>query len=598
MPRRNTWKSDKRANDHSSVLSHAVGKKIEVVNTRTKGKGLDGVITSEGSDRFVRRSNESFETTLTTAMRGKSEVDFTLARRVLGDGMERYRQKWRDYNIDRRNRGLPDYQGTPILHATQNAKHIAVSLHQYLDTLRCATKANEFFLRTDCVDNAVDSIIKSVKNECAKMESDALHEKAMHFMSMLFGTVVPTPVWHKDVVDVAIKWTRATYDMIDSGNAKDCVTVSIGIAIDLMHLITPKAAPPPPPPSDDPPEDPSDEESDEESDVDSNPEAPSDKPDEQPDDQPDEQPQSDKGDKPESDQPDDTNPDTGTGDTGTLDISGDLGELLDVAEKTTGMKKSEEYASDDVKHYEKSSDGVNHKTMTYTFSKEMAQKNASARVVNLLQDTQKMGMSHRHRTGMPTTDVWKISALGDTKVFGKSDHRSGKLVILLDLSGSMVWESQYDGSKADLAIQSTIALQEAFPQAETFGFASDSKMNYIVPMQSGIFPSEKSYGIPVGNPDCCALLHIQDMLSGQMQDSMAIIVSDGYPAGPSPMADRHMRDHTRELAKKLHNDGLRFASVLIQTPSTIYPSDVVARVYQVDDIYDIGEVIHRVGQKF
>jgi len=597
MPRRNTWKSDKRANDHSSVLSHAVGRKIEVVNTRTKGKGIDGVITSEGS-KYVRRSNESFETTLTTAMRGKSEVDFTLARGVLNNAMDFYRRKWKDYNQVRAESGLPSYDPVKILHATQNAKHIAVSLHQYLDTLRCATKANEFFLRTDCVDNAVDGVIKSIKIACERMYTDPLDQKAMHFMSMLFGTVVPTPKWHKDVVDVAIKWTRATYDMIDNGNAKDCVSVTIGIAIDLMHLLTPKDAPPPPPPSDDPPEDPSDEESDEQSDVDGNPfddvdgnpDAPSDEPDEQPDDQP----QSDEG-----DQPVDSNPDTSTGDTGSLDISDVLDGLLDSAEKDTEEgKKAEVYTSDEVREYGKSDDGANHKTTIRTF--KMKPYNASARVVNLLQDTNKMGMAHRHRTGMPTTDIWKISAIGDTKVFGKSDHRSGKLVILLDLSGSMHWDDVMDGERADLAIQSTIALQEAFPQAETFGFVSSHKTSYIVPMENGMFPYMDSYsdGMPHGNPDCSALMHIQDMLSGQMQDSMAIVISDGAPFGPAPMTDSHMVNHTRELANKLHNDGLRFASVLIQSGTNIYPSDVVARVNNVEDIYDIGEVIHRVGQQF
>ena len=597
MPRRNTWKSDKRANDHSSVLSNAVGKKIEVVNTRAKDRGVDGVIAPERG-KYVRRSNESFETTLTTAMRGKSEVDFTFAREVLHNAMDIYRRKWKDYNDDREASGLPSYEPVVILRATQDAKHASTDLHQYLDTLRCATKANEFFFRTDCVDNAVDSIIKSIRtfSMTVGMDADVLTQKVYYFMSMLFGTVVPTPKWHKDVVDVAIKWTKATYDMIDNGNAKDCVNVSIGIAIDLMHLITPKDAPPPPPPSDDPPEDPSDEESDEQSDVDGNP-------------------SEDEIDASLMDESEPTEPDTGSTDVNQsgdiqdsgsdpsepFDVDTELEALLNKAEKDTQTKleASESFASDDVQTFDRSDDGVKHETTIRTY--KMEPMTADANVVNLLQDTTRMGMAHRHRTGMPTTDTWKISALGDTKVFGRSNHRSGKLVILFDLSGSMdFYSSQSVGSKSYLAVQSGLALQEAFPQAETYGFVSDNKTNYIVPMETGMFPTNKSYydGMGHGNPDCCALLYLEELLQGQTQDSMAIVISDGYPCGPAPMRDSHMISHTRQLANKLYNDGLRFASILIDTQSTIYPSDVVAHVRSINDIYNIGEVIHRVGQQF
>tara|TARA_R100001129_G_scaffold23167_2_gene14732 strand:+ start:3661 stop:5472 length:1812 start_codon:yes stop_codon:yes gene_type:complete len=603
MPRRNTWKSDKRANDHSSVLSNSVGKKIEVVNTRAKDRGVDGVIAPEGH-RFVRRSNESFETTLTTAMRGKSEIDFTFAREVLHDAMDIYRRKWKDYNDAKRESGLPSYEPVKILHATQHAKHASTDLHQYLDTLRCATKANEFFFRSDCVDNAVDNIIKSIKIACARMDADPLGQKVYYFMSMLFGTVVPTPKWHKDVVDVAIKWTRATYDMIDSGNAKDCVNVSIGIAIDLMHLITPKDAPPPPPPSDDPPEDPSDEESDGQSDVDGNPS-----------DDADSNPSEDEIDESLKDESEPTEPDTGSTDVNQsgdiqdsgsnpsepFDVDTELEALLNKAEEDTQTKlqASESFASDDVQTFDRSDDGVKHETTIRTY--KMEPMTADANVVNLLQDTTRMGMAHRHRTGMPTTDTWKISALGDTKVFGRSDHRSGKLVILFDLSGSMdFYSSKEVGSKSYLAVQSGLALQEAFPQAETYGFVSDNKTNYIVPMETGMFPTAKSYhdGMGHGNPDCVALLYLEELLQGQMQDSMAIVISDGYPCGPAPMRDSHMVSHTRQIANRLYNDGLRFASVLINTGSTIYPSDVVAHVRRIEDIYNIGDVIHRVGQQF
>ena len=607
MPRRNTWKSDKRANDHSSVLSNAVGKKIEVVNTRAKDRGVDGVIAPERG-KYVRRSNESFETTLTTAMRGKSEIDFTFAREVLHNAMDIYRRKWKDYNDDREASGFPRYEPVVILRATQDAKHASTDLHQYLDTLRCATKANEFFFRTDCVDNAVDSIIKSIVTHsmtAVKMDSGySLTQKVYYFMSMLFGTVVPTPKWHKDVVDVAIKWTRATFDMIDNGNAKDCVNVSIGIAIDLMHLITPKDAPPPPPPSDDQPEDPSDEESDEQSDGDDNPS-----------DDADSNPSEDEIDESLKDESEPTEPDTGSTDVNQsgdiqdsgsdpsepFDVDTELEALLNKAEEDTQTKlqASESFASDDVQTFDRSDDGVKHETTIRTY--KMEPMTADANVVNLLQDTTRMGMAHRHRTGMPTTDTWKISALGDTKVFGRSDHRSGKLVILFDLSGSMdFYSSKEVGSKSYLAVQSGLALQEAFPQAETYGFVSDNKTNYIVPMETGMFPTAKSYydGMGHGNPDCCALLYLEELLQGQTQDSMAIVISDGYPCGPAPMRDSHMVNHTRQLANKLYNDGLRFASVLINTGSTIYPSDVVAHVRSIEDIYNIGEVIHRVGQQF
>ena len=203
---------------------------------------------------------------------------------------------------------------------------------------------------------------------------------------------------------------------------------------------------------------------------------------------------------------------------------------------------------------------------------------------------------------MVTSDIWKLKRLGDTKVFGKSMKKSGRLLVMVDLSGSMGYG--YDETdNGYLAYQTSTAIAEAFPNAEVYGFNSDYQNCYVYPIEHGFMLGRKAVGEGFrhgGNTDCSALLFLEQKLQGEYADSMAVMISDGSPNPPSPFERRHLHSHTKQVAYRLYEQGLRYVSVLIgrYTDDTYYPSDVSVRLNSVEDIQDVGNAIHRISDTF
>ncbi len=203
------------------------------------------------------------------------------------------------------------------------------------------------------------------------------------------------------------------------------------------------------------------------------------------------------------------------------------------------------------------------------------------------------------RTGQPSHKAWQL-AHGNTKVFTHPPKKRGKLVCLVDLSGSMgCWCQKCKSARSEIhgrhvqngyvAFQVVGALSTQHPDIEVFGFCHDDSENYITPFQPGMQPiCRRSGEVPSENPDCAALMWLERYVSGQ--DTTAIIISDGQPVYPAGGCSRPS-DHLKKVASRMANSGTKFASVLINTPNdSLYPAVISANVntiYEIDNLQPI-----------
>ena len=212
----------------------------------------------------------------------------------------------------------------------------------------------------------------------------------------------------------------------------------------------------------------------------------------------------------------------------------------------------------------------------------------------------------RH-TGRPTHKAWRLE-YGETRVFAKPPKNRGKVVCLVDLSGSMgCWcegcnSGRIHTNSGWLAWQTVAVLSTRFPDMEVFGFVASPSRNYIVPIPAKQQPMcrykiwEGLVNVD-GNPDCAALLWLEEYLGLSSSNSSAIIISDGMPNGPSPVRCNEV-SHTREIAHRLKDAGVSYASVLVRTSnSDLYPNEITAYVNQPSDICDIQEVLDWMNQR-
>jgi len=228
---------------------------------------------------------------------------------------------------------------------------------------------------------------------------------------------------------------------------------------------------------------------------------------------------------------------------------------------------------------------------------------------NALKDVVTEGMGFPGYTGMPTHKVWETSLLGNTKVFYRPPKLKANLVIGVDLSGSMgCWCdgcNRYDDCRDNgwYAWQVTAAITTRFPNAVVFGFSTGDgrhlNKDQITLMPRGVgglrLICRNEEHVPGGNPDCVGLMYLGELVGGDFQNTRAIFVSDGEPSGssnPSINSEAHLIRHTRELAFRYHEEGMRFASVLISEDAneTLYPASVTLRVNSEADLADIGKV--------
>ena len=205
-------------------------------------------------------------------------------------------------------------------------------------------------------------------------------------------------------------------------------------------------------------------------------------------------------------------------------------------------------------------------------------------------------------SGVATPSVWRLNH-GHTKVFSRKPKTKGKVICLVDLSGSMnCWcprhRHLYDSSASSgyLAWQTVGVLTSRFPDIEVFGFASSDSKNYILPVPAREQPQCRDIvGSTIhidGNADCTALAWLRSYLGVHESEATAIVITDGNPGDPYPVRCDSWR-HTQKIAKEMHAAGMRYASVLInRAPSDLYPNEIQVSVNNAKSIANLQGVLN------
>ena len=616
--RRKTWKSDPKANDHSALLSVGLGRRVQVKSTRGE-KAIKGQIGTRETwnDQVYRHVSDPFEISLVSVIRQESELPPTQAVRVVEDVLHRYitalaekieftredKQNIRDISYWLRQLGTPIFNG--------------------IDTLRCSEMANKRYFRTTCGELSKENLNKGldmiVRDPRLREEYSGEHEHVWgdkHIYHAVMNRVIngkkterslftlPIP----DIVSEGYSFTDERWEMIHNsidkhidmfkslskgnGTEKDVMKEVIDFCISLLHILG--NLPDPDGDGDGGYDEDRDENTGEliEKEV-----------------------ENDKG----------NNSDKGGGFDSwnnhyDVDIEGKtfneyvqsewdklLSEETKKKEATMGGGYSAKDVSDErrtrvykMANDDYSGDLEDHNVIVKEYACDPVDLHANT--VNLLNDVERNGFSRKARVGVPTHAVWKLKTLGDTKVFAKSPKRSGELIILVDCSGSMGYADQ-EGNAGYNAFQVSSAISEVFPMAQTYAFNSDYEncYAYLIPNGMMIGNTAREQGFDYGgNSDCSALLFMEQLMTGKTQDSLAVIISDGSPAPPSPLRSQHLHTHTKSVSHRLYEQGLRFVSVLVggYANQEYYPNDVAVQLNGVQDMHLVGDAIARIGQTF
>ena len=213
--------------------------------------------------------------------------------------------------------------------------------------------------------------------------------------------------------------------------------------------------------------------------------------------------------------------------------------------------------------------------------------------------------SRMRYSGTATPSAWRLNH-GYTKVFTRKPKTKGKVICLVDLSGSMqCWCAECNGTEDPdslwtasgyLAWQTVGVLTSRFPDIEVFGFASSYMTNYILPVPAREQPQCRnivSSTIQIdGNADCTALAWLRSYLGVHESEATAIVITDGNPGDPYPVRCDSWR-HTQKIAKEMHAAGMRYASVLInRAPSDLYPNEIQVSVNNAKSIANLQGVLN------
>ena len=611
--RRKTWKSDPKANDHSALLSAGLGRHVSVKNTRGE-KALKGQIGSSEKSRYdnalYRHVSDPFEISLISVIRQESELPPLKAVEVVERVLYRYIRALQE------STELTQTQKEEVRELEYFLRGICSPIFNGIDTLRCSEMANKRYFRTTCgklskesLNKGLDMIVRDPKlrmyeakwNWADKQIYYAVMNKILNSKTTnrsVFTEPIPDVVgegysfesWEWDLIHKAIDKHIDEFNKLAQGigGSKDVIQEVIRFAISLLHIMGEI----PEPTGSGVGEITNDEDGEITFDEETEPDM-------------------------------DKRKKGGGNDSWQIHYKVELdGQTFNEYVQSVWDK----LLTDEKKEIEESGGGSfstkshddERRTTVYTmpsdYSGDMADHTVivkeypcdpvdlHANTVNLLNDVERNGFSRKGRVGIPTHEIWKLKTLGDTKVFAKSPKKSGELIILVDCSGSMGYADQ-EGNAGYDAFQVSSAISEVFPMAQTYAFNSDNSKcyAYLIPNGMMIGRSARKQGFDYGgNSDCSALLFMEQLMTGKTQDSLAVIISDGSPAPPSPLRSQHLHTHTKSVSHRLYEQGLRFVSVLVggYANQEYYPSDVAVQLNGVQDMHLVGDAIARIGQTF
>jgi hypothetical protein len=249
------------------------------------------------------------------------------------------------------------------------------------------------------------------------------------------------------------------------------------------------------------------------------------------------------------------------------------------------------------------------------------------------------------RRGRPTSKVWRLGTLGDTKVFADRPRTTGELVVMVDFSSSMGdWVNP--GSTRDqflepqrgyLATQMMLAIAAQHPDVQCYGFSttsvrqtdmmrhsamansfrdpSDSDPSdaprvpmadtQVVHITAGNVPDPYEAELGGGTPMCAALNALEELLTVKHAGSAAVFITDGEAGGSGYYADAYKEGeerypvsycegdkHTAQIADKLHAGGTRFAVINVGfSGQGLFPADVTQVINNAKDLHRVREVL-------
>ena len=194
--------------------------------------------------------------------------------------------------------------------------------------------------------------------------------------------------------------------------------------------------------------------------------------------------------------------------------------------------------------------------------------------------------------GAPRNNLWAIN-YGKTKVFNKRIVSAGKVVVLVDLSASMVGftSAKQPGYLAFLAAN-LIAGSAGGSDVDLYGFTGSFDENIIIPLKAEYVPNVTSHlgectllGL---TPMCVALTFLSSVYQGA-EASIAVLITDGNPSAAICLSQEHVIEHTRELAYSLYEAGMRYLLIQVNTEGLehLYPAEITVQVNCEEDLLQI-----------
>ena len=222
-------------------------------------------------------------------------------------------------------------------------------------------------------------------------------------------------------------------------------------------------------------------------------------------------------------------------------------------------------------------------------------------------------------SGRPRANAWQIN-YGNTRVFSRPLKTRGKIVVLLDYSGSMHCpcgcESkdkiamgippEHAHSNGYIASQIVAALASSQPGLEVMGFGGNDLQATIIRHPGEVRPpcwhghdSVRGNAMGGGTPLCSALMAFRDELttSGSLQNATALVITDGGPnhcfakgLGPNPPVSEH---HVSKLTHEMANSGVNFGVISVGYTGQpgLFPPAVTANVNGINELDKIQPLL-------
>ena len=213
-----------------------------------------------------------------------------------------------------------------------------------------------------------------------------------------------------------------------------------------------------------------------------------------------------------------------------------------------------------------------------------------------------IGHSNKSYRGEITNKVWKIN-FGDLKVFKKKPKTQAKVRVVIDVSASM-GNIDDSSSEVSMAFRINNGISKAFNDVETYicavtdkktGKESIGKIKKGMMFKNEYNPDWNTVGT---TPLCLGLQHIKNSLSGDFENSVCILITDGYPNSHITLDSGEYCDclsHSKDLCNELYSAGMRFGSINIGYSSRLAPSDCTI---ELETYKDLDEQTEEIGNLF